>query len=286
MSRLEFALPDVDCYVPDGLELEAALARTSHLAIGAHQDDLEFMAYHGIVECFGRADRWFAGVCVTNGAGSARSGPYSDCSDEDMQRIRVREQRKAAGVGEYGAMLQLMAPSALAKDAGDARVVEDLRRILEVARPDHVYLHNPCDKHDTHVACCVRAIEALRQLPAELRPRAVYGCEIWRDLDWLPDARKVVLACDAHPNLAAALNGVFDSQIVGGKRYDLAIQGRRAAHATFFESHEVDAHTALSFAMDLMPLLEQPGLSVADFALSLVDELKADVQARIERMLG
>ena len=41
-------------------------------------------------------------------------------------------------------------------------------------------------------------------------------------------------------NLAAAMNGVFDSQIAGGKRYDLATIGRRAANATFFESHATD----------------------------------------------
>ncbi|PIE22449.1 MAG: PIG-L family deacetylase [Planctomycetota bacterium] len=280
---MEFSLPQVETFVPDGLALEAALARTTHLAIGAHQDDLEFMAFHGIAECFGRTDRWFTGVCMTNGAGSARTGPYAYCTDEAMQGIRVREQRKAAFVGEYSVMLQLMAPSSLVKNASDPRLVEDLVQILSLAQPEFVYLHNPCDKHDTHVASCLRAVEALRRLPAQARPNCVYGCEIWRDLDWLPDERKQVLSCDAHPNLAAALNGVFDSQIVGGKRYDLAIQGRRAAHATFFESHEVDSHTALSFAMDLSPLLEQPELAVGDFARGLVEELATDVQARLSR---
>ena len=40
---------------------------------------------------------------------------------------------------------------------------------------------------------------------------------------------------DRHENLHAALMGVFDSQIAGGKRYDLATAGRRRAHATYFE---------------------------------------------------
>ena len=30
------------------------------------------MAYHGVAECFGRKDKWFTGVVVTNGAGSPR----------------------------------------------------------------------------------------------------------------------------------------------------------------------------------------------------------------------
>ena len=56
-----------------------------------------------------------------------------------------------------------------------------------------------------------------------------------------------------HDHLAAAMNGVFDSQIAGGKRYDLATLGRRAANATFFESHATDTATQLIFGMDLTP---------------------------------
>ena len=47
--------PHADVFVPDGLPPAAALARTTHLAIAAHQDDIEIMAYHGIAECFGIA---------------------------------------------------------------------------------------------------------------------------------------------------------------------------------------------------------------------------------------
>ena len=40
-------------YIPDGERKERAFARTTHLAIAAHQDDIEFMAYAPIAECFG-----------------------------------------------------------------------------------------------------------------------------------------------------------------------------------------------------------------------------------------
>ena len=39
-----------DVFVPDGSDPDAALARTTHLCVSAHQDDIEIMAYHGIVE--------------------------------------------------------------------------------------------------------------------------------------------------------------------------------------------------------------------------------------------
>lgn len=42
--------------VPDGIRIDDALARTTHLAVGAHQDDIPIMAYHGILECLRRND--------------------------------------------------------------------------------------------------------------------------------------------------------------------------------------------------------------------------------------
>jgi LmbE family N-acetylglucosaminyl deacetylase len=280
---MELTNPNADILVPDGGSAEEALARTTHLAVGAHQDDIEFMALHGILECFGRRDRWFTGVTLTDGAGSPRSGPYADYSDEQMQQVRIQEQRTAALVGRYGCQIQLMFPSAAVKDAAVPGPAADLQRILELARPEVVYLHNPADKHDTHVASCLRALAALRLLPEDRRPRSVYGCEIWRDLDWLMDDDKRVLPVDTRDNIASALSGVFDSQITGGKRYDLAVQGRRAAHATFLGSHSVDEHDRLSFAMDLTPLVRDPTADVTAYTLGLLSRTAEDVRARIAR---
>lgn len=273
--------PAADFFVPDGLPPDVALARTTHLAIGAHQDDLEFFAYHGIDACFGRADAWFAGVVCTNGAGSARTGLYAGCSDSDMQAIRRNEQRKAAFVGEYGVVVQLGYTSAEAKDATDPRCADDLHSILKAARPSTVYLHNPADKHSTHVAVLARSLAAVRRLPPAERPARIYGCEVWRDLDWLPEGRKVVLPVSNRTNLQAALNGVFDSQISGGKRYDLAVMGRRLANATFHESHATDKETGLIFALDLTPLAADDAPSLEDFTAALIDELAAEIRGLV-----
>ena len=276
--------PDTDVYVPDGSTLVEALARTTHLAIGAHQDDIEFMALHGILQCFDQDDRWFSGITVTDGGGSARSGPYEKYSDEEMRKLRIAEQRKAALVGDYACQIQLGFPSAVAKDASNDDVEAYLKAILEGATLEVVYLHNPADKHDTHVACCLRAIAALRGLPEEKRPAKVYGCEVWRGLDWMHDADKQILRLDDRANIAEALCGVFDSQISGGKRYDLAVQGRYLSNATFYESHEVDKHHRLSFAMDLTPLVHDPSLSIADYTLTFLRNTRDDITDRIVRM--
>jgi LmbE family N-acetylglucosaminyl deacetylase len=281
---MQFHNPAADVFVPDGVEPQAALARTTHLAISAHQDDIEIMAYHGIAECFGRKEKWFTGVVVTNGAGSPRSGIYGDSTDEEMQKVRQAEQRKAAYVGEYACQIQLGFTSSRVKDPNENAVVEDLQQILRAARPEFVYLHNLADKHDTHVAVALRSVAALRAVRPDMKPKRVYGCEVWRDLDWLPDESKQALPVSARSNIAAALVGVFDSQVSGGKRYDLATAGRRLAHATYYASHGTDEESALSFAMDLTPLVEDPSLPVADYVLDFVDRFRADVEQRLQTL--
>lgn len=277
-----FSHPNADLFVPDGAPEAEALARTTHLGVGAHQDDLEIMAAHGILECFGRTDRWFTGVVVTDGAGSPRTNQYAALDDEGMKRVRALEQRKAAFLGEYAAQIQLAHPSSVVKKASEACVVNDLVTVLKATRPEVVYTHNLADKHDTHVAVALRVVAACRALPPKERPRQVIGCEVWRDLDWLSDADKVVMAVDGREHLQAALMGVFDSQIAGGKRYDRATLGRRCAHATYSESHGTDQHQALIWGMDLTPLLDEAKDPVR-FVMELLRRFEAEVLERLAK---
>ena len=273
--------PTAELFIPDGTAAEVALARTTHLAVAAHPDDIEIMAADGILRCFRRRDRWFTGVIVTDGSGSPRTGLYADYSDAAMRAVRRKEQEKAAVLGEYSAQLFLDYPSAAVKGERRAEVVEDLVALLEAAQPEIIYTHNLADKHATHVAVALRLIEALRRLPAEKRPRHLYGCEVWRDLDWMCDEDKVALDVSAHENLQMALLGLFDSQIAGGKRYDLATMGRRRAHATYFASHDVDAATGLTFAMELTPLIEDPTLSIEAFVLDFIRRFADEVSRQL-----
>jgi len=281
---MQFRSRKGDLFVPDSTDHVAALGRTTHMAVGAHQDDLEIMAYHGISACFRSRSKWFTGVVATDGSGSARTGIYETCSDDAMQRIRQDEQRKAALLGEYSTLAQLGWSSAAVKADATGKVVADLADLFAAAGPETVYLHNPADKHDTHVALAIRAIEALRKLDEPVRPRKVYGCEVWRDLDWLVDDEKITLPVDERPSLAAALVAIFDSQISGGKRYDLATAGRRLAHATYHESHETDSRRALTYAIDLTPLVHDRTLSIVDFTLRHVDRFRDDVAHRLASM--
>ena len=271
-------------YIPDGTEEQKAIERTTHLAISAHQDDIEFMAYAPVAECFGAPDKWFGAIVVTDGAGSPRSGLYADYTDEQMKEVRIVEQKKAACVGEYGFLAMLSHPSKEVKDAGNLKIVEELADLIRKAKPKYLYTHNLADKHETHVATALKVIAALRTLSPEERPEKVYGCEVWRDLDWVCDDEKVYLDCGAHPNLMRCLSAVFDSQIVGGKRYDLAAEGRRLANATFSASHACDTYSALNYAMDLTPLMNEK-TDIAAYVTEFIARFCASVENTIKNFL-
>ena len=282
--RMKFKQLNAQIYVPDGLAPEEALRRTTRLAVGAHQDDLEIMAAAGILECFHNPHEWFSGVVVTDGSGSPCDGLYAGFSNEQMMLVRVEEQKKAAVLGEYAAQVLLDYPSSIVKDGNHPGVLEDLYKIFQIARPDVVYTHNLADKHETHVAVALRTIAAIRRLPVESRPSRLLGCEVWRDLDWMLDDEKVVLDVSLHENLQEALVGVFDSQISGGKRYDLATMARRMVNSTFLQSHETGTSRGLTFAMDLTPLVTNPDLDIAEYVEGYLNRLTNRIKTNIQAL--
>ncbi|HOU09472.1 MAG TPA: PIG-L family deacetylase [Clostridiales bacterium] len=280
---MKFNNSEAQIFVPNGLEAEAALARTTALCVAAHQDDIEIMAYGPIAECFGKTDAWFTGIVATDGAGSPRSGVYERFTDEEMKTVRAAEQNTAASIGRYAAVVQLAYPSGEVKDPVNAAPVDELARLIRLCGPQTVYTHNLADKHDTHVAVALRVIAALRRLDVEQRPQRLVALEVWRGLDWLCDAEKIVCDTSGHQNLAASLLGVYDSQIAGGKRYDLAALGRRAANATFFASHFVDECDSMIYGLDMTPLMNDAALSPEDFINGAIARFKDEVNERIKR---
>lgn len=280
---MKFNKSEAQIFVPDGLEAEAALARTTALCVAAHQDDIEIMAYGPIAECFGKTDAWFTGIVATDGAGSPRSGVYERFTDEEMKTVRAGEQNTAASIGRYAAVVQLAYPSGEVKDPANAALVDELAQLIRLCGPQTVYTHNLADKHDTHVAVALRVIAALRRLDVEQRPQRLVALEVWRGLDWLCDAEKIVCDTSGHQNLAASLLGVYDSQIAGGKRYDLAALGRRAANATFFASHFVDECDSMIYGLDMTPLMNDAALSPEDFINGAIARFKDEVNERIKR---
>jgi len=257
------------------------LADTTHLCIAAHQDDIELMAAGAILECYGKPDKAFTGVVVTDGAGSPRTGIYANCSDEDMKVIRANEQENAASIGGYNAQFQLYYPSSAVKDNGNQNLVDELVEIILATGPDVVLTHNFADKHDTHCAVAARTLQALRKIPTDKRPGVVYSMEVWRALDWVCDSEKKLFDTSSDEFLQAAMLGVYHSQIAGGKRYDLAGLGRKRANATYFASHSTDDFSAAEYALDITELVNDESLSPSDFINRYIDKFKNDVNRRI-----
>ncbi len=281
---MKLSKESAEVFVPDGADVESAISRVTHVAIAAHQDDVEIMALDGILTCFGVPDRHFMGVIMTDGSGSPRDSLYARYTDAEMRIVRKKEQKKAAIVGEFSAVAFMDHPSSEIKDPSNLNPTEDLKELFSVMQPDVVYTHNLADKHDTHASVALRVIAALREMPADQRPRKLYGCEVWRDLDWMVDQDKVVFRLDAHENLAMALVGIYDSQIVGGKRYDIATMGRRRANATYLESHAVDVAQMVNFGMDLSPLMANDGLDVTEYVQEHIRRFAGDVSSRLAKL--
>lgn len=282
---MKFYKKTAEVFIPDGTLGEQAFSRTTHMGVGAHQDDLEFMCFHGIKECFHQKDKWFTGVTVTDGSGSSRSSRYANCSNDDMRAIRKEEQRRAAILGEYSAIVQLDYPSPEIKGCLNEYLFNDLFDLIKAARPEILYTHNLADKHDTHLGVVIPTIFAVRKLPRDARPQKLYGCEVWRNIDWLDDQEKVRLNVSGFDHLMNAMMGVFDSQIAGGKRYDLATLGRKRANATYLESHNIDTATEVEFAMDLTPLIEDDTLDITQFVSGKIESFQQSVIERLRKQL-
>jgi LmbE family N-acetylglucosaminyl deacetylase len=255
------------------------------MGVGAHQDDLEIMAFHGVLACYGNSDNWFCGVTCTNGFGGPRKEGLEDLAPEAVGALRNEEQNKAADLGCYGAMVQLNYASSDVKGGDKSDVIEDLYEILCAMRPTVVYTHNPADKHDTHLGVTIATLHAIRKMPVENRPGTLYGCEVWRDLDWLHDDDKVCLDVSGNDELAAGLINCHESQITTAKRYDLATIGRRRANATYLDSHSDRPEEFVTYAMDLSSLIRDDGMSLQEFVARKLRGFEQSVMNALESQL-
>lgn len=280
---MNFSQADAEIYAPGGADGLKALASTTHLGIGAHADDLEIMAYPGICACRGKTQLRFSGVIATDGAGAPRSGPFAGVPGPELVKIRREEQKAAADLGRYAAVVQLGHPSSEVRGTGRIPLVEDLVQILQMARPKVLYLHNPADRHETHLAVLQASLTAVRELAPADQPGEIYGCEVWGDLDWVPAGHVLRLPCPAPADFGPSLLRVFRSQ-TESKRYDLAAAGRRRAQATFGDAYTPDMAEEVVLALDLKPFLKNPQLSLADFVSNLTGEFRKQTLERIRRI--
>ncbi|MEG1529556.1 MAG: PIG-L family deacetylase, partial [Clostridia bacterium] len=155
-------------------------------------------------------------------------------------------------------------------------IILGLKGILEEYQGlDALYIHSIFDSHKTHVAASICAIEAVRLLENSKKPKKIYGCELWRDLDWLPNDEKVVFDVSGNDELSRNLMDCFASQNAV-KRYDLASIARRVSNATYYASHSGDTANELIYAVDLTELGFE-GVSIASFAQAKLKKFAREV---------
>ena len=249
----------------------------TELVVAAHQDDIEIMCPQAIIKGYQSDKYGVVAVVCADGAGSPRTGKFAVMTDEDMMKVRRVEQIKAAEIGDYSELIMLNYTSKELKDRSNDSPMLDIKAIIEEYRPETMYIHNLADKHPTHVGTAVNSVKAVRALPKELRPKKLYGCEVWRALDWLSDDEKVFFDLTGYEKLMRDVLDVYESQIAGGKEYCTAALGRRAGNATFSASHGVDVAEFVTYGMDLTPLIEDDSIDIKEFIVKKIYDFANDV---------
>jgi LmbE family N-acetylglucosaminyl deacetylase len=262
-------------WLRSGFDLGELLQKTTHLAVVAHQDDLEIGAFHGILQCYHQSDRCFGGVILTNGANPPKQGEYSGMSGEEMSLLRNKEQEKAAEIGNYGWVLQLNLSSGTLDDELGGRMGDWFKQWMSEMRVETLYSHHPLDQHPTHLAS-FRWLHRLIKGVAEYQDLNWFGVEVWGKLEWLPLRFRVNLDVTEGDGLAQKLIQVFESQLAS-KRYDLAELGLRQANATYAQSHQVDHICALSYAADLSAFLSSE-MTVEEWVDSVLAEKRREIK--------
>lgn len=279
--------PGSEVYAPHSPLTPSYLQKTSHLGIGAHPDDIEILAGHGIIPAYEHPEYFFTGVTVTNGQGALRSGIYAEMNNRDFCKLRWEEQMTAAKLGQYLAQFMLNYSSEAVKSHQSQQLIVDLQTIINATRPSVIYTHNLADLHDTHVAVAICVIEALRKCAPTLQDITLYGCEIWRGLDWLSPDIRCALDVSKYRDLQRNLIRIFHSQIESGKRYDHAVEGRQAANATFQNPYMPDEATHISCAMNMTPLVYHPEIDLAEYIVELgTRKLEIELRTRLNRLRG
>lgn len=265
-------------YSPKNITKTVAHQQTTHLGIGAHSDDLEFMAIHGISECYECPNHWFSGIICTDGRGSIRPKNQKNLTEEEWIALRSEEQIKASKIGDYSYvhLLGFQSQEIATAESFD-NLVETLQEELIKTKPTYIYTHSPADRHKTHRIVSLAVIQAIRAVRQDLPLVSFWGCEVWGSLEWLSNDDRQILDHSKHLDLAHRLNQCFSSQILGGKNYAEAITGRRIANATLLKPRKKDEFKEVTYAIDLMPLIQNPEQSIQLFLQEKIDRFKETI---------
>ena len=250
---------------------------TNLLAIAAHHDDIEVMAMDGILKAYGSKKYDFYACVLGDGANCIKSGKYADVSDKEMMEARNQEQTRASQIGEYEKLVMLKHSQEELENDEKGKIGKELRELILDVKPDIIYTHNIFDKNPAHRITCKRVIDAILSLDEDDRPRLVYGCELFRSLDWLPDKYKVVFDLSENKELQSRLIGVYDTKIEQFKNYNKAIVGRKMAHAAFGSSvGDGDEDKLIWYGINLTPVVAK-NIDLKDYCTRILSDFNKEM---------
>ncbi len=256
--------------------MESKPNTTNLLSIAAHPDDTEIMAMDGILKAYGSKKYSFYACVVGIGANCQKVGKYADWSDKEMIEARDQEQLRASQIGEYEKLYQLKRAD---KDFEEgSAIIKDLQKVLLEVAPDTVYTHNIFDKNPIHQRLAQLVIDAIMGLDEDKRPRLIYGCEINRALNWLPDKYKVTFDLSENKELQNRLIGVYDTRAEQSKNYCKAVMGRKMANATFITNEEdtPEDEKLIWYGINMTPIV-QKNIPVKEYCTKILNDFNKEV---------
>ena len=241
------------------------------LVIGAHQDDLEFMA------CSFIFDKSFGGIVCTDGRSSVRGGEFAQYTDQEISNIRLQEQEQAAVIGEYDFISQYCFESKMLKEASTKRnelvdrMSEDILRI----KPRYLVTHNPFDRHATHRIVFKCVLQALANLKNDFVPEFFWGGELWGGLDWIPESHRRIRYISSEQEKAMRdLAEVFSSQISDAKNYANAVLGRKLSNATFLDPYSRDQESFCELFLCQNELIGERSIDLEQYCENILSSFK------------
>lgn len=255
-----------------------------YLCVCAHPSDCEIMAIDGIQRGY-RAQKYsFSCVVTTDGSENERGGKYLKSSDKRMSNVLASEQRKAAELGRYNSVYFMNYKAEEARDQENEDIVAEYIEIIKELKPRIVYTHSLLDRDPTHVCVAVKVINALRKLRKGDQPKVVYGCEMWRDLDWIDKDKIVSFDISKNIRLQRQLISVFKSQIINRDYINAAI-GRRYVNAAFSRDDKKKEAKLTARAINMTTLLRRKELPIKRYAMSFIDDLYSEINDSMDRSL-
>ena len=264
------------------------LTDTTDLSCTAHQDDAEIENGIQILQAQRDPKKNFLNIIATDGASSKSRLNRADADAEgskgkpfELQELperRWREQRDASSASKTPS-IQLGYPSnavnGLMGDGKKAEVVHILSGLFDsMPNLKDVFLHNPLDKHDTHLGVLACSVAAFRSMDSKDLPDNIVGMEGWGGLAGMPHGELVKFVTENKQDLEEIKGWIslYTSQLdLQLRAYDKVTIALYEAHAGFVtDPHSLGVIEGMAIGVKLTDYIKNPDMQLEDMAEDLI----------------